>query len=76
MAKRKTYFEQVTVETVKKIANLGFPDTDQGDTPRVKEERRRRKDISGKQVTSGEAKFMIPAFDIFLKASADFRLTQ
>jgi hypothetical protein len=44
MAKRKTYFEQVAVETVRKIAKLGFPDTDQGDTPRVKEERRTRKD--------------------------------
>jgi hypothetical protein len=44
MTKRKTYFEQVAVETVRKIAKLGFPDTDQGDTPRVKEERRTQTD--------------------------------
>ena len=37
MAKRKLHFERIPVETVKKIAKLDLPDTDQDGTRRLKE---------------------------------------
>ena len=37
MAKRKLHFERIPVETVRKIAKLDLPDTDQDGTRRLKE---------------------------------------
>lgn len=57
MAPRKTHFDQVAVETVRKIAELDFPDTEQDETRRVKEKRRSERLVSGKKIVSKRAKY-------------------
>jgi hypothetical protein len=57
MVKRKIYFERVPVETVRKIAKLDFPDTEQEETRRVKEKRRSERLVSGKKIVSKRAKY-------------------
>jgi hypothetical protein len=55
MAKRKTHFEQVPVERVRKIAKLDLPDTKQDDALPVKATLRSERMVSGKQVASKRA---------------------
>jgi hypothetical protein len=52
VAQRKTYFDQVPVETVRKLAELDFADEKRGDTPPAKEKRPLERPLSDKQGVS------------------------